>query len=244
MRDDESPAELRARAVVEHQLDRPLVRIPSITGQAVVDYRTAEEDLAVEVKEVTSEAFRATGAAFASEVTRLDDPHLTGRWGLTLMRPELSGLWPSPHQRMTALPEPAVRLKGLAADLVEPFVTLERFGATTTDIPLPPPHMDPELAQALATIHRRTHGALCYRNDPDPGEPGGIELMLAHVSTRTGLADVLVDRLELWLADPNRILQLGPDIDVVWILVGPVAGRDTAADGWRTWLAPTEAQVA
>lgn len=206
-RNDESPSELGARAVVEARLGRPLQRMPATTGTPIVDYRTAEGDLAVEVKEVTSKDYREMGKAFSREVTLRADQRLTSRWEVFIERTDLSTELPTGPPAGTA--EPSIRLKGLVDELVEHFAVLDRYGVQAMGHlpwPGPEPHTRAEVAAAIGAINERTHGSLCFRHDPIAGydTTGCVELRLATSSVRTLNRDTIVDRLELWLPHPDN----------------------------------------
>lgn len=60
--DDEDGAELAARALLEREFGCPLIRIAP-AAVPTVDYRAAEPARGVEVKQITSEAYRDLSAA-------------------------------------------------------------------------------------------------------------------------------------------------------------------------------------
>lgn len=206
-RDDESATELRARAVIEAQLGRPLQRLHATTGAPIADYRTAEGDVAVEVKEVTSKEFREMGKAFAREMTMRADHRLTSRWEVFIERPDLSTEFPIGP--MAGAAGPSIRLKGLVDELVEHFAVLDRHGVHAMGHlpwPGPEPHTPAEVAAAIRAINARTAGSLCFRRDPIAGydSTGCIELRLTTGSVRTLNPDTIVDRLKLWLPHPDN----------------------------------------
>jgi hypothetical protein len=85
----------------------------------------------------------------------------------------------------------------MAEDLVEHLAVLETHGVDRSTPPLPPPLMAPDLARALLRIAERTHNADLYRT-AGPG-PGSVRIVLGSAYVRTGSADTLASRVQLWL---------------------------------------------
>ncbi|MGH9245360.1 MAG: hypothetical protein ACRD29_13785, partial [Acidimicrobiales bacterium] len=86
--DDEDSAELAARALLEREFGCPLIRIPP-AAVPTVDYRTEDPARGVEVKQITSEAYRDLSAA-SRTARHWDSTILTGRWSVLIERPTLS----------------------------------------------------------------------------------------------------------------------------------------------------------
>ena len=86
--EDEDAAELRARALLEREFGCGLVRIAPTT-EPTVDYRSVDSARSVEVKQITSEAYRDLSAAFRA-ARHWDSPVLSGRWSVLIDRPTLS----------------------------------------------------------------------------------------------------------------------------------------------------------
>ena len=84
--------------MLEEELGCRLERVTADRGRRFPDYRTPGGDRVIEVKWITSEDFRALGAAFDKEVTEVEDRRLTGRWTVPVQRPDLSTVLPASGQ--------------------------------------------------------------------------------------------------------------------------------------------------
>lgn len=307
---DETLEELRARALFERELGRSLNRIaPGSTP--TVDYRLPDGSVGLEVKRITNELYNDLTSAFG-RANRLDSSAVGGRWTVMVERPTLStSLDPSPRfppddealfadlerdgfvvQRRAdriaewraSHPGPKTRsprLVRLGGDLEPHLAVLEQHGIGSTRGARP--FGQPEdLASALSAIYRRTNGALCHRHEPLAGQQPGVDVALSSGYTRTGRADTVVGRIDLWLnselsanlrasllnephgterhavlvfdanTEPEHVsaaeqgiafcpsveLQLPPEIDVLWFILGDVACRYAATSGWRSTIAP------
>lgn len=268
----------------------------------------------VEVKRLTNETYNELTSAYRKSCHH-DSAALSGRWTVIIDRPTLSeSLSPLPsfpdddEQEIAAMeafgfivtrkadrvaewrathPGPKLaspQLRDLAADLEPSLVVLEEHGLDCTR-GLHPFGQSPALALAIVTIANRTGGAMCQRLELFPGQEPGIEIALGSTYVRTGCADTLVARLDLWLRSersmnlleslaneaggterhavlifdaqtepeyqsaaelgtdfcPTQPLDLPHEIDVLWFVLGPVAGRYTATEGWTTTLTPDAA---
>lgn len=111
-------------------------------------------------------------------------------------------MWKLDHSLSPRVP---VRVKGLAKD-VEPYlVTLEDFGIDETrSYTLPTTsNRDHNMAMsALFAIGSRTRGALCKGHTPTRGQTPGIDLVFGYGQVRTGKADAVVERVQMWLDGP------------------------------------------
>ena len=110
--------------------------------------------------------------------------------------------WKLDHSLSPRIP---IGVKGIAKD-VEPFlVTLEHFGINETrSYTLPTTStQDHNMAMnALIAIGSRTRGALCKGHTPTRGQTPGIDLVFGYSQVRTGRADVVVERVQMWLDGP------------------------------------------
>jgi hypothetical protein len=224
---NESPSELRARALLEQDLDCQLERVPE-REIPTVDYRTPDGTVGIEVKRITSAEYLQVSSAFA-KVRHLDSNLLTGRWCVMIDRPTLSTIlapmpkYPDDDEEQIAYwesqgfvlsrradreaewraahPGPirqTPRLNTLTTDLEGHLAVLDAHGITTTR-GLAPFGRPKPLASAIAVIFNRTQGALCLRRDPHSNERPGIDVALASGSIRTERADTISERLQLWL---------------------------------------------
>ena len=227
----EKASELRARALLEQELERQLTRAPE-RAIPTVDYRIPERDVGIEVKRVTNAEYHDLTSAFA-KARHLDSDRLTGRWAVLVDRPTLStSLEPMPDfrdddpeliaywesqgftvRRRADLeadwrathpgpPRKTPRLDTLARDLEPHLVELEAHGFTTTRGAAPFGQPEP-LATAITAIYLRTQDGMCLRQEPLGGERAGIDVHLASGYVRTGRADTIAARLQLWLGSSN-----------------------------------------
>ena len=227
----ETASELRARALLEQELECQLTRAPE-RAIPTVDYRTPDGNVGIEVKRVTNAEYHDLTSGFA-RAGHLDSDRLTGRWAVVIDRPTLStSLEPMPHfrgddpkliaywesqgatvRRRADLeaewrathpgpPRKTPRLDTLARDLEPHLVELEAHGFTTTRGSAPFGHPEP-LANAITAIYLRTQGGMCLRQEPFGKERAGIDVHLASGSIRTGQANTIPARLQLWLGSSN-----------------------------------------
>jgi hypothetical protein len=312
---DETSEELRARALVERELGRSLDRITP-ASIPTVDYRLPDGSVGIEVKRITSELYNDLTSAFRC-AGHLDSSELTGRWTVMVERPTLSTsldtIPPFPPDDESLIadlerdgfvvqrkvdrvaewrashPGPkrrSPRLALLGDDLEPHLAVLEQYGIGSTrgTHPFGQPQ---DLAAALYAIYVRTNGALCHRHEPLSGQQPGVDVALSSGYTRTGRADTMVGRIDLWLNSglsanlsaslrnepsgterhavlvfdantepeyvsaseqgtafcPSADLQLPPEIDVLWFILGDVACRYDATSGWRSTRAPDPHEV-
>lgn len=226
----ESPEELRARALLERELDCQLVRVRP-GALPTVDYRAPAREAGIEVKRVTVAEYYDLTSAWA-KITHFDSQLLTGRWSVAVDRPTLSttlapvpdfpaddqeaiayweGLGYKVQRRADRVAEwrathpgtrrATPRLDTLAQDLEPHLVVLEAHGLTTTRGAAP--FLEPEpLATALTAIQDRTQGALCLRHELFGQQRPGIDVVLGAGFIRTGRPDTIPQRLQLWLDSP------------------------------------------
>lgn len=130
---------------------------------------------------------------------RDDDPELIAYWeghGFTVRRrADLEADWRATHP---GPPRKTPRLDTLARDLEPHLVELEAHGFTTTRGAVPFGHPEP-LANAITAIYLRTQDGMCLRQEPLGYERAGIDVRLATGLIRTGRADTIAARLQLWL---------------------------------------------
>ncbi|MFE0022807.1 hypothetical protein [Amycolatopsis sp. NPDC059021] len=272
----------------------------------------------VEVKEITVDTHRQLVAEAKAGKTARDSTTLSMRWMIMINLPTLSTvLEPMPSfppddpelaadveqffgARMMTRAEreaewrrthpgpkhqPTPQIKNLGRDLDPHLLVLEQHGIVSTHGPR---SEDPAVAAALWAIAMRTHGAICMAHNPVRDEKPGIDVAFVAGYVRTERADVLVDRVELWLHNddhsknvrtsltnepsterhavlvfdhqtepeywsateqgvgfcPTRDLQLPDAIDVLWIIIGPIACRFSASEGWRALRMPDEETTA
>ncbi|MGW4214989.1 hypothetical protein ACWEIJ_43925 [Lentzea sp. NPDC004789] len=314
-------SEDRARALLEQELGVRLDRISETQDRPTADFHAVHEGRTalVEVKEITSSAYRELVAVAARTQCSSDSTVLTKRWTVFIdlpnnsttldplpkfppddpedaaalsqhlpgwrivTRSEREAEWRRSHPGPKHPPTP--RLGKLPRDLETHLRALEEHdiglaqGLSRLD--------GSTVAVAEQAIAVRTQNALCLAHPPIGEEKPGIDIVLASGYVRTGRADILVDRVELWLASeehsknlldslstepsaqrhavlvfdydtepecrsageqgisfrPTRRLQLPEQIDVLWLILGPVACRYTAGNGWRTTLMPETSEV-
>jgi hypothetical protein len=199
---NETPAEMRARALLERELGCDLKRVPE-RAVPTVDYRTPNGEVGIEVKRLTNADYHDLTSAFA-KAGRLDSDRLTGRWSVIVDRPTLAtSLAPMPNYpdddpeliaffesqgdtvrrkadresdwRATH-PGPrrtTTRLDTLARDLEPHLVVLEAHGVTTTRGLAPFGQPEP-LAVAITAVFLRTQDGMCLRQDPLSHQKPGI----------------------------------------------------------------------
>jgi hypothetical protein len=219
---------LQARALLERELRCHLDRAAPRSTQTV-DYRTPDGSKGIEVKRITNadynemmDAFTKVDLSYSKRLTgrwsviidqpnlsmslalvprfRDDDPHRIAdleSYGIHVLgsRADREATWrsahPGPHTRTP-------RFKQLDLDLEQHLVILERNGLQTTR-GLSPYGQPQALADAIRAIEQRTAGALCLRRVPLPDERPGVDVVLGSSSVRTGRANTIVNRLDLWL---------------------------------------------
>jgi hypothetical protein len=228
---EERGTELRARALLQAEFGCELHRVPS-RPIPTVDYRDTTRLRSVEVKQLTSEPYNDLNAAFRKH-WRWDSSSLSGRWTVIIDQPTLSSLLePVPHfpdddAEMIAhysaagltvttkaereaewranhpgpIEQPP-RLIGLGPDLKRHLITLERHGINSRDEAWRRAD-SPELLNALRFISVRTGDAFFQRRDIVCGEKSGIDIVLAAACVRTGRADTVAERIDLWLASDD-----------------------------------------
>lgn len=191
-----------------------------------MDYRSQDGRHSIEVKELMTESYKDLSAAFRSS-EHFDSEVLSGRWIVAIERQTLdSRLPPMPdfseddpqaiaqlalygftvktkaekqaewRARHPGPARPGPRLRRLGRDLEPHLAVLEeaRIGCTRGA-----EAHSLELRRALAAIGARTHDAICMRHAPLGIESPGIDIALADGSVRTGRADTIAARIELWL---------------------------------------------
>lgn len=229
--DDEDAAELAARAVLEREFGCPLVRIAP-AAVPTVDYRTMDPARGVEVKQITSEAYRDLSAAFRAS-RHWDSKILTERWSVLIERPTLSTvLAPMPrfpdddldliaHYEASGMrvqrkaereaewrachPGPkqvTPRLKDLGRDLESHLAVLEQNGVSCTRGAWSV-GTDEDVRRALWLIAARTGDAICMRHELLAEQRTGVDVHLSSGYVRTEQADTVVERIELWFASDD-----------------------------------------
>lgn len=227
--DDEDGAELAARALLEREFGCPLIRIAP-TAVPTVDYRTAEPARGIEVKQITSEAYKDLSAA-SGRARHWDSAVLTGRWSVLIERPTLSDvLAPMPrfpdddpdliaHYEASGMrvqrkadrqaewraqhPGPkrtTPRLKDLGRDLEAHLALLEQGDISCTRGAW---SVDGSVREALWVIAKRTGNAICVRHELLADQRPGIDVHLSSGYVRTERADTIVERIVLWLASED-----------------------------------------
>ncbi|HEY5182340.1 MAG TPA: hypothetical protein VIJ07_21635 [Dermatophilaceae bacterium] len=149
--------------------------------------------------------------AFTRQAVSFDSERLTGRWSVIIDQPTLStSLAPVPNFQYPADREaawraehpgpriPTPKLMQLGQDLEQHLVILEQHGLETTR-GLSPYNQPQALADTIRAIEQRTPGAWCLRRVPLPNERPGVDVVLGSSSIRTGRANTIVNRLDLWL---------------------------------------------
>jgi hypothetical protein len=218
---------LQARALLEREWRCHLNRVAP-RSIPTVDYRTQDGSKGCEVKRITNADYIKLDAVFTG-VVPFNSERLTGRWSVIIDKPTLStSLAPVPNfpdndpQRITdresrglLVPHrddretawraehpgpstPTPKLKQLGQDLEQHLVVLEQNGLKTTR-GVSPFGKRPALSDRIRAIERRTAGAWCLRRVPLPDESPGVDVVLGSSSVRTGRANTIVNRLDLWL---------------------------------------------
>lgn len=193
-----------------------------------MDYRLPDGSVGVEVKRITDSIYNELTNAFGRG-DHLDSSVLAGRWTVMIDRPTLStSLEPVPRfpddddatiseleavgmtvQRKAEReaewrathPGPrrlSPRLARLGPDLESHLAVFENYGIRSTR-GLYPYGQPEDLAAAVVAISRRTCGAIRHRHEPSSGQSPGVDIALASGYVRTGRADTMVGRIQLWL---------------------------------------------
>jgi len=227
--DDEDAAELAARALLEREFGCPLIRIAP-AAVPTVDYRTADPARGVEVKQITSEAYRDLSAASRTG-RHWDSTILTGRWSVLVERPTLSTvLAPMPrfpdddldliaHYEASGMrvqrkadreaewrarhpgPRQATpRLKDLGRDVEAHLAVLEQVGISCTRGAW---SVHEDVRRTLLFIAKRTGDAICMRHELLADQRPGVDAYLSSGYVRTERADTIVQRIELWVASDD-----------------------------------------
>lgn len=105
------------------------------------------------------------------------------------------------RKRHTLAERPHLRIRNMAKDMEPDLATLERFGINGTRAPnlgaIPGSHR--AVSEALWRIKSRTHDSICMARDVFAGEQAGIDLNFGYGAVRTGRADVVAERVQMWL---------------------------------------------
>jgi hypothetical protein len=107
--------------------------------------------------------------------------------------------WRSEH---TLAPRAQLRIKNLAKDIEGHLAVLERLGIVDTRRHGSPPASPLEFQtaqKATWAVRRRTHDSLCRARDPVAAELSGIDINFGYGSVRTGRADAVAIRVQMWL---------------------------------------------
>jgi hypothetical protein len=122
------------------------------------------------------------------------------RDGFTLVtKAEREEEWRLQH---TLAPRAQLQIKNLAKDIEPHLAVLERYGLFETrsyELPTATPDDFRMANEALWAVRRRTHDSICRARVPFDFEQPGIDIHFGYGSVRTGRADVVAERVQMWL---------------------------------------------
>lgn len=120
--------------------------------------------------------------------------------GFTVVRrAEREAEWLQEH---SLAPRKQLPIKNLARDIEPHLVQLETFGIRQTrsyNLPDSTAADRRSAESALWAVWRRTNNSICMAHDVLPGESPGIDLHFSYGLVRTGDADVIAMRVQMWL---------------------------------------------
>ncbi len=111
---------------------------------------------------------------------------------------ELEQAW---QARQSLARRPSILVKNLARDIEPHLAVLEQLGIFETRTWPEPVDREEFLAAiaALGVVAKRTGGAICKAHPPIGDQKPGVDLWFGYSSIRTGDANVVAERVQMWL---------------------------------------------